>query len=132
MMLKKNAVLAIDFDGTCVTLTSPGKIGEDVGAAEWLKRFVLAGARLCLWTCRSGKGLRAAVKWFKDNDIQLWGVQVNPEQENWSNSLKLHAHLFIDDRGFGIPLKVTNGSKPHVDWDVVGPAVLAELLKHTD
>ena len=129
MMLKKNAVLAIDYDGTCVTNVDPPEIGESIGAAPWLRMFVVAGARLVLWTCRDGEGLKAAIEWFRDNDIPLWSIQANPEQGTWSISPKLHAHLFIDDRGYGMPLTVTNGSKPHVDWEEVGPKVLVELLR---
>ena len=131
MMLKKNAILGIDFDGTCVTNVDPPGVGKSIGAEAWLKAFASAGARLILWTVRSDEGLKAAIKWFEDNKIPLHAAQHNPEQATWSSSPKLHAHLFIDDRGFGMPLKTTNGSKPHVDWDKVGPQVLAELMKHS-
>lgn len=129
-MLKKNAILAIDFDGTCVTNVDPPEVGEDIGAVNWLKAFSSTGARLILWTVRSGDGLSAAIEWFEDNKIPLYSAQHNPEQATWSSSPKLHAHLFIDDRGFGVPLTTTRGSKPHVNWNKVGPAVLTELLKH--
>lgn len=102
--------IAVDFDGTCVTHRYPA-IGEDIGAVPVLKELVSKGNELILWTMRGGEELLAAVKWFKDNDIPLFGIQINPTQSKWTDSPKAYAQVYIDDAALGCPL--ING---HVDW----------------
>ena len=113
--------IAIDFDGTCVTHDYP-KIGKEIGATKVLKRLVEAGHKLILNTMRSDKELQDAVNWFKKNGIELYGVNENPTQKQWTNSPKVYAHMYIDDAAFGCPLinapELSN--RPFVDWDSVG------------
>jgi hypothetical protein len=108
-------IIAVDFDGTCVTHGYPD-IGKDIGAAPVLARLTKAGAFLILWTMRSGRHLREAEQWFESNRIELWAVNVNPEQHKWTNSPKAYAHLYIDDAAIGTPLVRPKGERPHVDW----------------
>ena len=49
-------IIAVDFDGTCVTHEYPD-IGRDIGAAPVLKRLVESGVRLILWTMRQSAKL---------------------------------------------------------------------------
>jgi len=129
-------IIAVDFDATCVTHEYPN-IGEDIGAVPVLKALTDNGHKLILWTMRdyqtshgvlpqgvveSGKDcLSEAVKWFEDRDIPLWGINKNPEQD-WTNSPKVYAHIYIDDAAFGIPLRYnqTIHPRPFVDWTVLG------------
>ena len=69
--------------------------------------------------------LTDAVNWFKENDIPLYGVNVNPTQHNWTGSPKVFANIYIDDMALGIPLKLdtemigntlTSIGRPYVDW----------------
>ena len=115
-----NTIIAVDFDGTCVTHEFP-KIGREIGAARVLKLLVDAGAKLILWTMRSDScGLSDAVQWFASHDIPLYGVQRNPTQGSWTSSPKAYAHMYIDDAALGCPLREgLPGERPHVDWDVV-------------
>lgn len=118
-----NTVIAVDFDGTCVTHEFPN-VGREIGAARVLKRMVEAGAKLILWTMRSNTGeypgsLTDAVNWFNSNDIPLYGIQRNPDQD-WTESPKAYAHIYIDDAALGCPLKQgVEGQRPHVDWVAV-------------
>lgn len=106
-------IIAIDFDGTCVTHDYP-RIGKDIGAVPILKRLTDEGHQLMLWTMRSNKPegvegndtLLDAVKWFEDNGIPLWGINENPEQakSKWTTSNKQFAQLYIDDAAMGCPL----------------------------
>ncbi len=109
--------IAIDFDGTCVTHEYP-EIGKDIGAAPVLQALVRNGHKLVLHTMRSGKTLTEAQGWFARNNIELYGVNRNPTQENWTHSPKAFAHLYIDDAGLGIPL-VKTMDRPYVDWKYV-------------
>ena len=95
--------IAIDFDGTCVTHDYP-RIGKDIHAIPVLKKLVSNGHKLILNTMRSGKELDDAVNWFKENNIELFGINENPTQKRWTNSPKVYAHMYIDDAAFGCPL----------------------------
>lgn len=115
----KRKIVAIDFDGTCVTHAYP-EIGRDIGAAPVLKQLVEDGWSIILWTMRSGETLQAAVEWFEKNEIKLWGINCNPEQHTWTQSPKAYANLYIDDAALGAPLIHSLGKRPFVDWDKVG------------
>ena len=125
--------IAVDFDGTCVTHDFP-RVGKDIGAIPVLKRLVEKGHKLILFTMRSdienptsddydilpqgGTYLTDAVNWFKENGIELFGINENPEQKSWTHSPKPYANLYIDDAAFGCPL-TSNFSlslNPFVDW----------------
>lgn len=128
--------ICIDFDGTCVTHEFPA-IGKDVGAVPVLKDLVAAGHRLILFTMRCDqkkkkkvggetvvveeKHLTAALTWFEEHGIALYGVQKNPTQRFWTTSPKAYGHMYIDDANLGCPLIVPEGTdeRPYVDWDAV-------------
>lgn len=108
-------VIAVDFDGTCVTHEYP-EIGKDIGAAEVLKYICENDHKIILYTMRDNTmeegrwELNAAIDWFEDRKIPLFGVNRNMAQ-TWSTSRKVYANYYIDDAALGTPLK--NG---HVDW----------------
>ena len=129
-------IIAVDFDGTCVTHEFP-KVGKDIGAVPVLKKLVEKGHKIILYTMRShpdknnqGKTLSGeiisndtlqdAINWFKKNDIPLWGINENPKQKEWTSSPKIYANIYIDDAALGTPLKYDEDgiiSRPYVDWD---------------
>lgn len=129
-------IIAIDFDGTCVTHEFP-KIGKDIGAVPVLRKLVEHGHKLILWTIRSDKKecstsdpnihpvsgayLSDAVQWFKENGIELWGINENPDQKTWSESPKAFAQVYIDDMALGAPtiFDPEYSSKPFINWDTV-------------
>lgn len=129
-------IIAIDFDGTCVTHEFP-KIGKDINAVPILKALVENGHQLVLFTMRSdiinptgdnkelhlqdGNYLTDAVNWFNNNEIPLYGIQINPTQHTWTTSPKAYAQMYIDDAALGCPLKYDKEytEHPFVDWDTV-------------
>ncbi len=112
-------IIAIDFDGTCVTHEYPD-VGRDIGAAEVIRKFVARGDKIILFTMRSGEPLYDACEWFRKNDIGLFGVNENPEQHTWTASPKPYAHVYIDDAALGVPLIRPGGtSRPYVHWNAV-------------
>ena len=115
--MSHSMIIAVDFDGTCVEHDYPD-VGMDVdGAVEVLKALRAKGHRLILFTMRSGSKLDAAVRWFKERKIDLWAVNNNPEQKSWTDSIKVHADLYIDDSAVGCPLKfIDDAPRPMVDW----------------
>ncbi len=128
-------IIAIDFDGTIVDHQFPEIGGEAPEVFDWLKQFQKAGAKLILWTMRSdgskqGGLLSDAVEFCRQHGVEFWGVNENPEQQSWTTSPKCYANVYIDDAAFGCPLRdyPRAGSRPVVDWSIVGPAVLSMIL----
>lgn len=120
----QNVPIAIDFDGTCVTHEYP-EIGKEIGAPPVLRDLAAGGAKLILWTMRSGDKLQAAVDWFKRHEIPLYAVNNNPDQDSWTDSRKVFARLYIDDAALGAPLIPTaQPGRPHIDWNVVRASLL--------
>ena len=121
--------ICIDFDGTCVTHDYP-RVGKDIGAVPVLKELVKNRHLLILFTMRSSKqgvspvtrkiekgGIEDAIKWFAENDIPLYGIQINPGQQDWTSSPKAYGQLYIDDSALGCPLIYPeDGGRPFVDW----------------
>lgn len=123
--------ICIDFDGTVVTHEYP-EIGEDIGAVPVLKRLVNQGHKLILFTDRSGVTLMEAVEWFKEHEINLHGIQVNPSQRGWTSSPKAHATLYIDDAALGAPLKKNLAlcKRAFIDWSKVENLLVeSEIIK---
>ena len=128
--------ICIDFDGTCVSHEFP-KVGKDIGAIPVLNKIAEAGHNIILFTMRSdieevssddynihkqgGNYLTEAVNWFIDNNIPLYGVNVNPKQSTWTKSPKAYGQLYIDDAALGCPLVVNAeiSERPFVDWNMV-------------
>jgi hypothetical protein len=132
----KTMDICIDFDGTCVTHEFP-KVGKDIGAERVLRRLLENNHRLILFTMRSDKStvssedkeihteagnyLTNAVNWFKEKQIPLYGINVNPRQRSWTKSPKAYGQMYIDDCGIGCPLviDVEISNKPFVNWGEV-------------
>lgn len=111
-------IVAVDFDGTCVTHEYP-EIGTEVpNAVEVLKKLNANNVRIILWTMRSGEYLQEAVKWFAAREIALWAVNKNPQQRFWTKSPKVYAPVYIDDAAIGCPLIFPDdeNSRPYADW----------------
>lgn len=116
-------IIAIDFDGTCVTHEFP-RVGKDIGAVPVLKELIENGCQFILNTMRSdNRGsehnmhpLSDAVNWFYRNDIPLYGINTNPTQKEWTGSPKAYVQLYIDDAALGCPLVYPADGRPFVDW----------------
>ena len=114
---ERGSIIAVDFDGTCVEHDYPA-VGMDVeGAVDVLRALNKRGHRIILYTMRSGSKLDAAIKWFSDRKIELWAVNRNPEQEEWTSSPKVFDDLYIDDSALGCPIMFIDGvRRPVVKW----------------
>lgn len=134
-------IIAVDFDGTIVAHEFPDIGAESPGAFRWLKEWQAAGAKLILWTMRSdgrtgtgkenGPVLTDAVEFCRKHGVEFFAVNSNPQQASWTQSPKVYAHVYVDDAAYGCPLRPNPkmGGRLMVDWDIVGPAVLA-LIQH--
>ena len=115
-------VIAVDFDGTCVTHEYPD-VGKNIGAEIVLKALTDEGHDLILYTMRDHPAdnsvqdpLQEAIDWFSQNDIPLFGVNENPTQKSWTTSPKPYANLYIDDAALGMLTIKRSGRRPFVNW----------------
>jgi len=114
-------VVALDVDSTIVTHAYPA-MGEDIGAISWIKQALeeFPQVRIMLNTMRDGADLELAWAWLEERGIPVWAANHNPTQTRWTSSPKAHAHVYVDDRGVGVPLREDRC----IDWDKFGPMLL--------
>ncbi len=95
--------IAVDFDGTIVEHEYPEIGKEKLFAFITLKELNKKGARLILWTFRTGKELEEAVEFCRKNGIEFYAVNKNYPEEimNDTVSRKIDADIYIDDKNIG-------------------------------
>jgi hypothetical protein len=95
--------IAIDFDGTIVDHEYPGIGKEKLFAFQTLKELEKLGARLILWTFRTGKELDEALEYCRMNGIEFYAVNKNYPEEiiDDTTSRKINADIYIDDKNIG-------------------------------
>ena len=104
MMIDINNIkIAVDFDGTIVEHQYPEIGKEKLFAFRTLKELEKQGARLILWTFRTGKELEAAVDYCRQNGIEFYAVNKNYPEEVMDESVsrKIDADIYIDDKNIG-------------------------------
>lgn len=112
----KSAIIAVDFDRTCVKCAYPYTHGS-IGAEDVLRELLDSGHRLVLWTLRGEIQLEAAIDWFKYHNLELVAVNDNAKISPFGYSRKINHDLLIDDIALGIPTIVDDTCKyPYVDW----------------
>lgn len=94
-------IYAIDFDGTITVRSRFPEIGEPrIEFIEWLKSQQAEGAKLVLWTCRTGRLLDEAVKFCESFKLRFDAVNENlPEiiESFGTDTRKVFANVYIDD-----------------------------------
>ena len=94
-------VIAVDFDG-CLCGNRWPKIGDaNKGAIQALIRLRANGARLILWTCRTGALLEEAISWCKGHGLVFDAVNGNlPDRIALygGDTRKVFADEYWDDR----------------------------------
>ena len=102
----KGKTIAVDFDGTLAEDRFP-EIGEPIFAnIAALLAEQAYGAKIILWTCRTGRKLGEAVEWCGKQGIRFDAVNGNlPEniEKYGSDSRKVLADEYWDDRAASIP-----------------------------
>lgn len=97
----KLRIIAVDFDGTLCTDEWPD-IGKPIHRViNYAKEQKEKGAKLILWTCRTGANLDAAVRWCERMGVIFDAVNENlPETISafGQDTRKIFAHEYIDDR----------------------------------
>ena len=116
-------VIGLDIDSTVITHCYPKMDGGDLGAIPWLlkaqERFPSVRYMIC--TMRSGTSLELAVTWLEARGVVVWAQNRNPHQD-WTDSPKPHAHIYVEDRAVGVPLKGRD-----IDWERYGPMFIRRV-----
>jgi hypothetical protein len=113
---KMECIIAVDFDGTIVTHDYP-RVGKPIPLAKEVINMLTDNGHLCfLWTMRDNETLEAAKQYCKDNGIMLCNYNMSPDQ--FSDSPKQYATIYIDDAALGCPLRYDSDMslRPYVDW----------------
>jgi len=98
-----NIKIAVDFDGTIVEHDYPEIGKEKLFAFQTLKELNKMGARLILWTFRTGKELDEAVDYCRKNGVEFYAVNKNYPEEIFDETIsrKINADIYIDDKNLG-------------------------------
>jgi predicted phosphatase len=122
--IAKNLVLAIDFDGTITTEPDMGKeLRLQPHVKEVLTELKERGARMILWTCRSGAALNEALVFLQRNGMRHLFEEVNDQlheiQEKYSPDVarKVGADYYIDDKNISTV----------IDWPLIWLSLLPIL-----
>ena len=82
-----NLRIAVDFDGTIVEHEYPEIGKEKLFAFQTLKELEKMGARIILWTFRSGKELDDAVEYCMKNGLEFYAVNKNYPEEIFDETI---------------------------------------------
>ena len=96
----KSKIIAVDFDGTLCVNRYPEIGFANYELIHYLKEQQEYGAKLILWTCRSGKLLADAVLWCREMGLMFDAVNENlPEiiEAFGADTRKIFANEYIDD-----------------------------------
>lgn len=98
-----NIRIAVDFDGTIVDHAYPAIGKEKLFAFQTLRELDKMGARLILWTFRTGKELDEAVDYCRKNGIEFYAVNKSYPEEIFDETIsrKIDADIYIDDKNLG-------------------------------
>ena len=103
-----NKIIAVDFDGTLCENAYP-EIGHPKYAViNYVRRQKMQGAKLILWTNRSGVCLQEAIRWCKQFGIVFDAINENiPEMVEFFNGdcRKVFANEYLDDRAIPLPVE---------------------------
>lgn len=132
-LVKDRFPIALDFDGTVVEHRYPF-IGDELPhCVKTLKKWNDMGVGIILDTMRDGEELKAAVQWFEERSIELYGVGANPTQHTWTKSPKAYGVFSIDDRNLGAPVKLdSSGRRNCIDWEEVDKRFTELIAKYAE
>lgn len=97
-------IIAVDFDGTLHLGKFPNIGVPSPDAIKIMKQLKADGHYLIINTARSGDDLINAVNWLLEKGIPFDRINDNHPgnvEKYGSNSRKIYAHLYIDDRQVG-------------------------------
>ena len=104
--------ILVNFDGAIVQHDNGGPVPY---ALEILRKLQ-DHHNIILNTCRGGELLHEAIQYLSRYGIELYGVNINPLQKEWTDSTKAYGDINIDSKAVGCPLATFPDKKPYIDW----------------
>lgn len=103
---EKHNFYAIDLDNTILEDKYP-LLGDFLpNAVENLKKIVKDSANhIIIWTMRDSSQHAEIKNLFEQKGIRILGINEHLTQHEWTDSAKLYADFFIDDRNLNMPKK---------------------------
>lgn len=102
-------IIAVDFDGCLCENRWPEIGAPNTNVIQRLRRAkALGGAKLILWTCRTGKRLDEAVDWCRKHGLTFDAVNANlPESvaQYGDDPRKISATEYWDDRAVRVEFR---------------------------
>lgn len=141
----ESKIIAVDYDQTIRAGNFPF-VYHDLGAIPILKRLIEKGHKIILWTLRSnridktenclglepmnGTYLDEAVEYLIQNGVELYGINEHPYQKQLTDSPKVWADLFLDDRSLNFPTIVDKSisEEPFADWKKIEELLIEKGL----
>lgn len=77
MSVKRNLIIAVDFDGTLCHGNWPGVGEPNRILIDKLLKLQKRGNKIILWTCREGEALCNAVEWCKEFNLVFDAINDN-------------------------------------------------------
>ena len=96
-----NRIIAVDFDGTLCESAWPSIGAAKTGVIDYLLDQQRTGAKLILWTCRTGQRLDEAVQWCAAKGLMFDAVNENlPEMIRafGGDCRKISADVYLEDK----------------------------------
>lgn len=96
-----NKVIAVDFDGTLSFAKYPGVGNPNKKLFGSLVLEQLKGAKIILYTCRTGEQLKDAVEFCREQGLWFDAVNENlPDNIEYygGDTRKINADVYIDDK----------------------------------
>lgn len=119
----RKCVIAIDFDGTIVESGAGLKIlWLRKLARDVINKWARQGCHIVIWTCREGELLDQAVNFLDKHGVTHH--EVNDNTTHPKKSKKIHADIFIDDKGLW-----TNNP---IDWAEADHLIEVKVNKFKD
>lgn len=105
-------IIAVDCDGTLHDEHYPLLGNPNRPLIKWLLNQQFRGAKIVLWTCREGKELVQAIRFFDGYGLVFDAINQNIDTINFY-SRKPVADLYIDDKAVNVVeiMKIINEGK---------------------
>jgi 8-oxo-dGTP pyrophosphatase MutT (NUDIX family) len=105
---ERDNFFGLDFDGTVIDAADWPAIGEPLPyAIETLQQLVAPKENkpknhIVVWTMRGSNNNTAIREFFAKHNLPIYAINCHKIQWEWTNSPKLYADYFIDDRSIGV------------------------------
>lgn len=126
----RKRIIAVDFDGTVVEHEFPNIGMPQPGALQFISNCLTRGDYVIIWTCRTGRYLKAVKEYFAKNGFDHKRLKKNLLfNENapldFKPEPKVYYDVLIDDRNYGgLPMT----SDGFVDWHKINQDINGNVV----